>query len=115
VCFCRSGWFLNLGGDDDNNDDDDKPATATFRSRYFYRQIHARTQRWLFSASDKLFPSPDLAKVQMDVIGCFEGVPLVAEVTWEGPLITVAEPDVDLQSCQSGAGHVTEGTLHLIY
>lgn len=39
----------------------------------------------------------------------------VTEVTWEGPLITVAEADVDLQSCQSGAGHVTEGTFHLIH
>lgn len=43
------------------------------------------------------------------------GLPLVAEVTWEGPLITVAEPDVDFQSCQRRAGHVTEGTLDLIY
>lgn len=30
------------------------------------------------------------------LIGSFEGLPLVTEVTWEGPLITVAEPDVDL-------------------
>lgn len=45
----------------------------------------------------------------------FECLPLVAEVTWERTLVTVAEPDVDLQSCKRGAGHVTEGTLHLIY
>lgn len=44
-----------------------------------------------------------------------QGLPLVAEVTWEGSLITVAEPDVDFQGCQRCAGHVTEGTLDLIY
>lgn len=44
-----------------------------------------------------------------------QGLPLVAEVTWEGSLITVAEPDVDFQGCQRRAGHVTEGTLDLIY
>lgn len=49
------------------------------------------------------------------LISCFEALPFVTEVTREGPLVTVAKPDVDLQSCQSGAGHVTERTLHLIH
>ena len=49
------------------------------------------------------------------LISCFEALPFVTEVTREGPLITVAESDVDFQSCQSGAGHVTERTLHLIH
>lgn len=44
-----------------------------------------------------------------------EVLPFVAEVTWEGPLVTVAKPDVDFQCCQRRAGHVTEGTLHLIH
>lgn len=44
-----------------------------------------------------------------------EVLPFVAEVTWEGSLVTVAEPDVDFQSCQRRAGHVTEGTLDLIH
>lgn len=34
-----------------------------------------------------------------DNVSCGEGLPLITKVTWEGPLITVAEPDVDLQSC----------------
>lgn len=39
----------------------------------------------------------------------------VTEVTRVRTLITVTESDVDLQSCQSGAGHVTEGTFDLIH
>lgn len=42
-------------------------------------------------------------------------LPFVAEVTWERPLVAVTEADVDLQSGQCGARHVTERTFHLIY
>ena len=73
----------------------------------------------LCTTSDKVPLSPHFVKVKLlpnrRLLRCFEGLPFVTEVTWEGPLITVAEPDVDLQSCQSGASHVTEGTLHLIH
>lgn len=58
-------------------------------------------------------------KVQLlstgDLFICVEALPFVTEVTREGPLITVAEPDVDFKSCQSSAGHVAERTLHLIH
>ena len=43
------------------------------------------------------------------------GLPALAEVTGEGPFVTVAELDVDLQGGQSGAGHVTQRTLDVIH
>lgn len=42
-------------------------------------------------------------------------LPALTEVTWEGPLVAVAELDVDLQSCQSSTGHVTQGALDMVH
>ena len=43
------------------------------------------------------------------------GLPALAEVTGEGPLVTVAELDVDLQGGKRGAGHVTQRTLDVVH
>lgn len=39
----------------------------------------------------------------------------LTEVTGKGSLVTVAELDVDLQSGERGAGHVTQGTLDMVH
>lgn len=60
-----------------------QPGTTNFN---FLKHSWEDIQIWLFMDWD------------LHLIICVEGVPLVTEVTWEGPLITVAKPDVDLQS-----------------
>lgn len=41
--------------------------------------------------------------------------PALTEVTWEGPLIAVTKLDMDLQSGEGRACHVTERTFYMIH